>query len=191
MKKKQAGITIHTLVIRSALLVSFGAAIAFLAVASNFSTVEASPVSPSIDESSCRVSTLYPHSVRQWCTLITSHAEKYSLPPDLIAAVVWMESGGDPLAYSHSGAVGLMQVMPRDGLAASFMCQAGPCFANRPSRSELEDPDFNIAYGTRMLAGLFERRGSLRDALYAYGPMDVGYSYADRILGIFQQYQSE
>jgi hypothetical protein len=103
----------------------------------------------------------------------------FALDPNLIAAVMLQESGGQHLAYSHSGAVGLMQVMPRDGIAQKFMCKNGPCFTNRPTISELEDPDFNVAYGTGMLAGLNNRFGNIRDALKSYGPMDVGYSYAD------------
>jgi hypothetical protein len=39
-----------------------------------------------------------------------------------------------------------------------------------------------------MLAGLVRRTGSLRDALKSYGPMDVGYYYADKVLGIYQRY---
>jgi len=96
------------------------------------------------------------------------------------------ESGGNSNAYSHSGAVGLMQVMPRDGIAASFICANGPCFSNRPSSDELFDPTFNIQYGVRMLAGLVSKHGNIRDALYAYGPMDVGYTYADKIISIYE-----
>jgi soluble lytic murein transglycosylase-like protein len=136
----------------------------------------------------CRISRKYPQTILQWCQLITSRAEQTGLAPDLVAALVWQESGGDPLAYSSSGAVGLMQVMPRDGLAASFTCADGPCFASRPSITELQDPEFNIQYGTAMLAGLIERSGSLREGLKAYGPMDVGYYYADKVLAIYNQY---
>ena len=106
----------------------------------------------------------------------------------MIAALIWQESGGNPVAYSSSGAVGLMQVMPRDGLAANFICANGPCFASRPTIEELQDPKFNVKYGTAMLAGLLERSGSLRDALKSYGPMDVGYYYADKVLAIYQKY---
>lgn len=189
MKKQTPGITIHTLVIRSALAASFLIAVLLSGLPGDIVTHPAQAHQPT--EEDCKVSTLFPDSVRQWCALITKYAGQHDLSPDLIAAVIWLESGGNALAYSHSGAVGLMQVMPRDGLAAAFMCRAGPCFANRPTRSELEDPDFNIAYGTRFLAGLYERTGSLREALKSYGPMDVGYSYADRILDIFQRYRSE
>ena len=82
-----------------------------------------------------------------------------------------------------------MQVMPRDGIAASFECINGPCFASRPTIEELLDPGFNIQYGTHMLAGLITRLGSLREALKAYGPMDVGYHYADNVLSIYENYR--
>jgi soluble lytic murein transglycosylase-like protein len=52
----------------------------------------------------------------------------------------------------------------------------------------LRDPEFNVEYGTQMLARLFERHGNLRDALRAYGPMDRGYSYADKVLALYRQY---
>jgi len=118
------------------------------------------------------------------------HAQENHLDPDLVAALIWHESGGNAKAYSKSGAVGLMQVMPRDGLAAGFMCKDKPCFEDRPSIRELEDPDFNIQYGTRLLARLARHnRGNLRDALKDYGPMDVNYRYADTILGLFHSYR--
>lgn len=141
------------------------------------------------ESASCLVSPKFPPNIRQWCTWITYYANLNNLPPDLIAALIWQESGGDPLAYSHSGAVGLMQVMPRDGVAASFMCPNGPCFASRPSISELQDPRFNIEYGTTMLAGLLAKYGDLREALRYYGPKDVGYYYADKVLAIYHAYK--
>lgn len=134
----------------------------------------------------CRVSRNYPVKVRRWCQLIEKYAGKYDLQPDLVAAVIWQESGGNPDAYSKSGAVGLMQVMPRDGIAASFNCINGPCFAGRPTIAQLKDPDFNIEFGTRMLAGLARRHASMRDALKAYGPANSSYSYADKVLAIFR-----
>jgi soluble lytic murein transglycosylase-like protein len=143
-----------------------------------------SPVVPG----TCEVSLAFPDSVRQWCGIITSMALNHGLPADLIAAVIWQESGGDPQALSRSGAVGLMQVMPRDGKAASFECINGPCFSNRPDTEQLFDAEFNVQYGTSMLVRLIERYGNLRDALKAYGPMDRGYEYADRVLQLYQQY---
>jgi soluble lytic murein transglycosylase-like protein len=148
-----------------------------------------SPDPPTAGSDACQLSASYPPEILQWCTLISQTAQTYDLAPNLIAAVILQESGGDPLAYSHSGAVGLMQVMPRDGLAASFTCANGPCFASRPTIQELQDPEFNIQYGTRLLASLYAHYGDLRQALKAYGPADAGYTYADIVLGIYERYQ--
>jgi Transglycosylase SLT domain len=52
-----------------------------------------------------------PAAVRRWAFLIVPAARKYHLSPGLIAAVMTMESGGDPLAYSPADARGLMQVL--------------------------------------------------------------------------------
>ena len=143
----------------------------------------------SIENSSeCSLSTGFPAAVRQWCPQIEAAAQEVGLPAALIASVIVQESGGDPTAYSSSGAVGLMQVMPRDGLAAEFMCVNGPCFASRPTIAELEDPAYNIQYGSQYLAGLVEKFGSYREALYKYGPMDIGYHYADLVLNIWGTY---
>lgn len=135
----------------------------------------------------CSLGPGFSDSIRQWCDLIESSAEEHGLDPNLIAAVMVQESGGDPRAYSKSGAVGLLQIMPRDGLAAGFMCINGPCFGSRPSIDELFDPEFNISYGARMLAGLIQRHGNPRDALKAYGPINMGYYYADLVLGILER----
>lgn len=140
------------------------------------------------DAQTCGVSQRFPQRVLRWCVTITQFAKKSNLPANLVAAMIWQESGGNPEAYSPSGAVGLMQVMPNDGLAATFQCISGPCFANRPSAEELKDPEFNIKIGTRMLANLVERRGNLREALMAYGPANIGYAYADKVLFIYKQY---
>lgn len=137
----------------------------------------------------CGVSDRYPDTVLQWCGLITKYAHRANLNPDLVAALIWHESGGNPKAYSRSGAVGLMQVMPRDGIAADYICKGSPCFSDRPAIHELENPEFNIKYGTQLLQELVvEQAGDLREALRIYGPLNVGYTYADTILAIFSQY---
>jgi hypothetical protein len=149
--------------------------------------ISGSPVSDI--QLNCGINDRYPQSIQQWCQLITLYADEYEMDPNLIAAVMLQESGGQHLAYSKSGAVGLMQVMPRDGIAASFICKNGPCFASRPTIEELQDPDYNVDYGTRMLASLNTRYGNIRDALKSYGPKDVGYYYADKVLSIYNHYQ--
>lgn len=194
--------TMPYFVFRGTLLMVFFMVIACLALtrnttpassdAENEPTIDAKPENQIGDaeitkNEGCELSDHFPQSVLQWCELITRHAGQHNLPADLIAALIWQESGGNPTAYSSSGAVGLMQVMPRDGLAANFMCANGPCFAARPAIAELQDPEFNIEYGTRMLAGLFARHQDLREALKRYGPYDVGYAYADIVLSLYSQ----
>jgi soluble lytic murein transglycosylase-like protein len=148
-------------------------------------TVRSSANNPTVG---CPLSPNYPSSILQWCDKITRNANLHGIDPNLIAALILQESGGQADAYSKSGAVGLMQVMPRDGLAAEFMCPNGPCFANRPSMAELYDPDFNVEYGTQFLASLISRHGSYREALKYYGPANVDYYYADIVMAIYEKY---
>lgn len=136
----------------------------------------------------CAISQNYPDSIHQWCSIIMKEAKKFGLDPNFLAAVMLQESGGNPNAYSSSGAVGLMQIMPNDGIAEKFMCINGPCFTNRPSMQELYDPQFNVAFGAGMLFNLYGKYGDWRDALKAYGPMDIGYEYADIVMNIYQNY---
>ena len=137
----------------------------------------------------CTLSARYPEKIRRWCDLIEKYAGEHGLPARLIAAVMLQESGGDPDAYSRDGAVGLLQVMPRDGRAASFQCSGKPCFASRPAIAELKDPEFNLNFGTGMLAGLVSRHGDFRQALKHYGPSGMDYAYADKVLAIYESYQ--
>lgn len=141
-----------------------------------------------INEQGFELSPLFPPAIQQWKSEIENQARINGIDANMIASVILIESGGDALAYSPCGAVGLMQVMPKDGLAESFTCNGQPCFSTRPSMAELFDPKFNIEYGTSLLKSLFARNGSWREALFFYGPIDVGYNYADRVLSILERY---
>jgi hypothetical protein len=95
-------------------------------------------------------------------TLITQHAEARGLRPDLVRAVVQVESGYNARAVSSKGALGLMQLMPstaRDlGVSSPF------------------DPEENIRGGTLYLRQLLDRFGGSEElALAAYnaGPTAV------------------
>ncbi len=93
-----------------------------------------------------RWGTRVPSAIRRWAFLIVPAAHKYGLSPNLVAAVMSMESGGDPLAWnSHSDARGLMQVLH------------GPW-----------DPRENIDIGARMLAEFYAEFQDLTLALAAY-----------------------
>lgn len=139
--------------------------------------------------SECSIHDSYPVNILQWCGLIEKYARENAIDPNIIAAVMLRESGGRPDAYSKSGAVGLLQVMPRDGKAVSFVCKYGPCFSDRPSMSELFDPEYNVSYGVRLLANLIQKHGNLREALRAYGPEGVGYSYADLVMRTIDEHR--
>jgi soluble lytic murein transglycosylase-like protein len=164
-------------------------ALAAKGIQANQDTPKAPKSALSGNQSACPLSQKYPAAILQWCALIQKYAQENELPSELIAAVMLQESGGNPLSYSGSGAVGLLQVMPRDGIAASFQCANGPCFASRPSIAELQDPEYNISFGTRMLANLLRKYGSNREALKNYGPAGVDYYYADKVLAIFENYR--
>ncbi len=99
--------------------------------------------------------------VRRYDRLIEQHSQQHRLDPDLVRAVIYVESGGDPLAISRAGAAGLMQLMP---LTAAEL-GVGNRF----------DPEENIASGTRYLRALLDRFHSTEVALWAYnaGPEAV------------------
>lgn len=130
------------------------------------------------------LSASYPPEIQKWQSHIIFYSHEAGLDPNLIAALIFKESGGDPNVISSSGAVGLMQIMPCDGIASKFECVNGPCFADRPPIRELIKPEFNLHYGIHLLSRLIERTNSVREALRLYGPFDVDYSYADIVLGI-------
>jgi hypothetical protein len=135
----------------------------------------------------CTISKQFPEYVQQWCDLIAISAQDVGIDANMIAAVIQVESAGNADAYSNNGAVGLMQVMPCDGLAANIQCINGPCFAARPTMEELFNPEFNIQFGSQLLWGYIQKNENLRDGLLAYGPTGVGYSYADEVLRVYNE----
>ena len=98
----------------------------------------------------------------QFTPIIKSAATKYDLDPNLIAAVIWVESSGDKKAVSKKGARGLMQLMP--------------VTARTLGVSDVMDPAENIAGGTRYLKQMLNNyAGNISLALAAYnaGPTTV------------------
>jgi hypothetical protein len=135
-----------------------------------------------------QLSDLHPDRIQQWEEIIEECSREAGIDPDLMGALIDMESGGDPLAYSSSGAVGLGQVMPKDGIAAGFECINGPCFASRPSIKELQDPKTNVCFSANMLAGQIRKNG-LERGLMNYGPADeqVARKYAENIKSLYRR----
>lgn len=86
---------------------------------------------------------------------VQHYSARYGVPPELIAALIDVESRWDPNAVSSKGALGLMQLMP--ATARRFG-------AFRPF-----DPEQNIAAGTRYVTTLmWEFHGDLRLVTAAY-----------------------
>jgi soluble lytic murein transglycosylase-like protein len=88
-------------------------------------------------------------------TIVSQQSKANHVDPNLVKAVIRIESGGDPSAISTAGAMGLMQLMP--GTARSL------------GVSNPWDPEQNVAGGAKHLSDLLrEYRGNVPLALAAY-----------------------
>ncbi|MEK7212241.1 MAG: transglycosylase SLT domain-containing protein [Patescibacteria group bacterium] len=91
--------------------------------------------------------------------LTQTAAQKHGVDPDLVRAVIAVESGFDPKAESPKGAQGLMQLMP--GTARQY------------GVTDAFDPKQNIDAGTEHLSGLLKKY-ELERALAAYNAGEAG-----------------
>jgi soluble lytic murein transglycosylase len=86
---------------------------------------------------------------------VRQYAAHYRVPPELIAALIDVESRWNPRAVSNKGAMGLMQLMPAT--------------ARRFGAFDPFDPEENIAAGTRYVTALmWEFHGEMRLVAAAY-----------------------
>ena len=101
-------------------------------------------------------------------SIINEASEKYSVPKDLIKAVIKQESNYMPNAVSSKGAIGLMQVMPSTGALLGI-----------EDKELLKDPYTNIMTGTKYLSQMLNRYdGRLDLSLSAY---NAGPNLVDRL----------
>ncbi len=99
-----------------------------------------------------------------WERSLRSRSKKHGLDPYLVAALIRQESEFNPSARSRSGALGLMQVMPKTG-EWLFGRLGIPNYSNR----KLTQPDISLRLGTFHLKNVIDRfKGNLEFALAGY-----------------------
>ncbi|MBY6188617.1 transglycosylase SLT domain-containing protein [Marinobacter hydrocarbonoclasticus] len=107
--------------------------------------------------------------------LFQRYGEQYGFDWVMLAAFAFQESGFNPRAKSHVGAVGIMQVMPRTARDPAI------------GISNLSDPDNNIHAGTKYLALLREQYFNdpelteLNRALFAMAAYNAGPNRINRL----------
>ena len=113
---------------------------------------------------------------------IIEKSEKYNLEPELVAAIIQVESSWFPKAESEAGACGLMQVIPKwnpkpDGTL--YTCE------------QLKDPATNIKAGTAALRRWLNRAsGDMHLALCAYNAGNTCFkklrtNYVKRVMNVY------
>ncbi len=103
--------------------------------------------------------------------IIERWARRYDVSPDMVAAVLECESSGRVRAVSESGALGLMQLMPKTAEA-----MAKELGLAEPAKRDFFNPELNIRLGTYYLSKLWKRFGSDRPlviAAYHAGPTNI------------------
>jgi soluble lytic murein transglycosylase-like protein len=108
--------------------------------------------------------------------VVYRESKRQLLDPDLVLAVMQVESAFDRFAISRVGAQGLMQIMPfwRDALG-------------RP-QDNLMLTDTNVQYGTTILAHYLEQaRGDLIDALARYNGSRGRLDYPELVVSAWRK----
>jgi hypothetical protein len=91
-----------------------------------------------------------PHAdIGPYREIVDREALAYGVPPELVDAVMAVESGYNPATVGAAGEVGLMQLMPATAAMLGF----------NGSLAELAVPETNIHYGVAYLAGAWQLAG--------------------------------
>jgi len=120
--------------------------------------------------------------IKQITPIIVKEAQAQGLEPEMVAAVIQVESSWYPRAESEAGACGLMQVIPKwnpkpDGTL--YTCE------------ELKDPATGIKAGTTALRRWLDRAsGDMHLALCAYNAGNTCFkkmrtNYVRRVMNVY------
>ena len=106
----------------------------------------------------------------EYIETVEKYADEYSVPKELILAVIKTESKFRSDAVSAKGAIGLMQIKPS---TYEWLCEKNADTSDNPDL--LYTPEVNITYGTYYLDMLYSEFGTWELALAAYngGPSNV------------------
>jgi len=110
-------------------------------------------------------------NIARYEPMIRAASTRHGLDPQLVEAVVAVESGFEPGAVSDKGAIGLMQVLPATGERYGVRADR-----KRSVDAKLADPVLNLEIGTRYLSDLrrmFVGRPDLALAAYNAGENTV------------------
>ncbi|WP_208988946.1 lytic transglycosylase domain-containing protein [Labrenzia sp. VG12] len=114
----------------------------------------------------------------KYATLIRKAAAKHGVPVKIAKAVVEVESNFNPRARGSAGEVGLMQIKPATARGIGY----------RGSTKALYDPETNLEWGMKYLAGAHQRAGGdLCGTILRY---NAGH-YAKRMNPISRRYCSK
>ncbi|VAW61161.1 FIG016425: Soluble lytic murein transglycosylase and related regulatory proteins (some contain LysM/invasin domains) [hydrothermal vent metagenome] len=108
---------------------------------------------------------------------IHREASRVELPPELIIALIDIESRFDHFAISRSGAQGLMQIMP------FWLKEIGH------PEDNLMDIDTNLRMGCTILKYYMDiERGNIRRALARYNGSLGSWKYPDKVMSVLSKY---
>ena len=113
--------------------------------------------------------------VHSYDKLIAAHAAKNGVPEALVHRVVLRESRYNPRLVGRGGCIGLMQIKLATARGVGY----------GGSAEGLLDPETNLAYGIKYLAGAYRAAGGNADR--AVGYYTTGYYYAAKRLRVSAQ----